>query len=217
MRNRVYVTVERPSVCLSHRSTAAALAGGFAAERSAGRRCRSAATATGAAYQLQVRSVAMASQQAPALSSKCEQCHVDSRLTRLNTDLFNTPRLSYYLPAKHAFRLRISKTVVLPVDDVTLNRIRTSASALTNPLHGKPTEKPEIPYTNFQVTLLYVRVTHSICCHFDVSLIYRRRTRASRLSCCTQRWTLSMINWRRLSAERGLPTIATVDVPQRNI
>ena len=49
MRSRVYETVEcpsvRPSVCLSHRSTAAAC-GGFAAERpAAGRRYRSIAVA----------------------------------------------------------------------------------------------------------------------------------------------------------------------------
>jgi len=45
MRNWVYVTVEcpsvRPSVLLSRRSTAATAAGGFAAERPAGGRCRS--------------------------------------------------------------------------------------------------------------------------------------------------------------------------------
>jgi len=43
MRSRVYVTVGRPSVCLSHRSTAA---GGFVAERSAGRRYRSVTAGT---------------------------------------------------------------------------------------------------------------------------------------------------------------------------
>jgi len=63
MRNRVYETVERPSICLSHRSTAAAVAGGFAAERPADRRYRStAAGAGGAAYQLQARSAATAPQ-----------------------------------------------------------------------------------------------------------------------------------------------------------
>jgi len=38
MRSRVYETVERPSVRLSHRSTAAAACGGFAAKRHAGRK-----------------------------------------------------------------------------------------------------------------------------------------------------------------------------------
>jgi len=58
----------RPSVCLSHRSTASAACGGFAAERPAESRYRS--------------------MQATALRSKCGQCHVDNRGTRLNTDLF---------------------------------------------------------------------------------------------------------------------------------
>jgi len=56
MRNRVYVTVEGPSICLSgrlsHRSTAATAVGGFAAERPAGRRHQ--LTAMGAEQQAQV-------------------------------------------------------------------------------------------------------------------------------------------------------------------
>ena len=40
MRCRVYVTVGCPSVCLSHRSTAATAVGGFAAERTVDRRYR---------------------------------------------------------------------------------------------------------------------------------------------------------------------------------
>ena len=55
MRSRVYVTVGCTSVCLSHLSTAAAAVGGFAAEHPAGRRYRSIAAGTGAAYQLQAR------------------------------------------------------------------------------------------------------------------------------------------------------------------
>jgi len=43
MRSSVYETVERPSVCLSHRSAAAC--GGFVAERPAGRRYRPIASA----------------------------------------------------------------------------------------------------------------------------------------------------------------------------
>ena len=56
-----------PSVCLSHRSTAAAEAGRFSAERP-------------------IRAGHI-DRQAPALISKCGQCHVDSQGTRMNTDL----------------------------------------------------------------------------------------------------------------------------------
>jgi len=69
MRSRVYKTVRRPSVCtsvsLSHQSNAAATCGGFAAERRTLKRYRS--TAPGARGR------------STALSSKCWQCHVDSR------------------------------------------------------------------------------------------------------------------------------------------
>ena len=71
MRSRVYVTVRRPSVCLSHRLTAAAVCCGFAAERSAGRTYRS--TAVGAGVQQQQR-------RSTALSSKCTHCYFDSRV-----------------------------------------------------------------------------------------------------------------------------------------
>ena len=53
------------------------MAGGFAAERPAGKRYRSIAGAD--AQQQQRRST--------VLSSKCEQCHVDTRETRPNTNL----------------------------------------------------------------------------------------------------------------------------------
>jgi len=85
MRNRVYETVERPSVCLSHRSTAAAVAGGFALS----------ALRTGdivrqrrlpAALRTSCRRAQQQRRRSTALSSKCGQCHVDSRDTRLNTD-----------------------------------------------------------------------------------------------------------------------------------
>jgi len=69
----------RASVRLSQRSTAPAVAGGFAAERPVGRRYQS--IALGAGVQQQRR-------RSTALSSKCGQCHVDSRGTRLNRDLF---------------------------------------------------------------------------------------------------------------------------------
>ena len=72
MRNRVYVAIRRLSVCLSHRSTATAMAGGFAAERPVGRRYRQTAGGAGAAYQLQARSAAMA----PQLGAQ-QQTHVD--------------------------------------------------------------------------------------------------------------------------------------------
>ena len=58
MWSRVYVTVERLSVCLFHRPTAAAKAGGFAAERPAGMRYRPTAAGAGAAHWLQARSAA---------------------------------------------------------------------------------------------------------------------------------------------------------------
>jgi len=77
----------RVSVCLSRRSTAAAACGGFAAERRAGRRYRS--TAAGAV------------QQAPALSSKCGQPHVGSRLGRLNTDLLYSDLFSSIPPCRY--------------------------------------------------------------------------------------------------------------------
>ena len=65
MRSRVYVTVERPSVCVyAHRSTAATAAGGYAAERPGCRRYRPIA--------------AGAVQQMPALRNECGQRHVDS-------------------------------------------------------------------------------------------------------------------------------------------
>ena len=67
-------------VCMSHHSTADAACGGFAAERRAGRRYRSTAAA------------ATAPQHGAAsteLSSKCEQCHVNSPCRKLNTNLVN--------------------------------------------------------------------------------------------------------------------------------
>ena len=73
MGTRVYKTVQRPSVCLSHRSTAAAACVGFAAERPSP--CR------------QEISIDSAVQQAPMLNSKFGQCHVYSRRKRLNTGL----------------------------------------------------------------------------------------------------------------------------------
>jgi len=64
----------RPSVCLSHHSTAAAVCGGFAAERRAGRRHRPTATTTRAPGS----SGAAARVRSTALSNTCGQCHVDS-------------------------------------------------------------------------------------------------------------------------------------------
>jgi len=64
----------RVSVRLSHRSTAADMGGGSAAERPVFARFRSKTWGAGAAYQLQRRRAAGA-----ALSSKCGQCHVYSR------------------------------------------------------------------------------------------------------------------------------------------
>ena len=61
MRSRVYVTIGCPSVCLVHRSTAAAACGGFAAERPADRTYRSTAAAASAQQH-------SAQQQMPAVS-----------------------------------------------------------------------------------------------------------------------------------------------------
>jgi len=79
MQNGIYETVQRLSVRQSVPSFDSSSAyGGFAAERHVGRRYRS--TAAGAQQQ---RS------RGTALSSKRGQCHVDSRGTRLNTDLLS--------------------------------------------------------------------------------------------------------------------------------
>ena len=72
----------RPSVCLSHHSTAAMACGGFAAEHSLGRKYRLTVVADGrltTACHYRGRSM--------ALSSKCEQCHFDSWRRKLSTDL----------------------------------------------------------------------------------------------------------------------------------
>ena len=58
--NKVYVMVGCPSVRLSHRSTAAAAARGFAAERPADRRYQSIAVGASAVYLQQARSAANA-------------------------------------------------------------------------------------------------------------------------------------------------------------
>ena len=76
--SRVYETVERPFVRLS--VPLIDVAGGFAAERPAGRRYRSTCACCRRAQQQRRRST--------ALSSKYGQCRVDSRGTRLNTDFF---------------------------------------------------------------------------------------------------------------------------------
>jgi len=60
----------RVSVCLSHRSTAAKAAGGFAAECPVGRRYQSTKL------------------RAPALSSKREQCHVESQTQSCNVSTY---------------------------------------------------------------------------------------------------------------------------------
>ena len=67
------LSVESVRLYVTYRSTTATAAGGFAAERPAGRRYQS--TAAGAVLQ------------APALSSKFGQRYVANRRRRLNTDL----------------------------------------------------------------------------------------------------------------------------------
>jgi len=59
---------------MSHQSTAAAVAGGFAAERPVGKRYRSTATGTGAAYQLQARSAATAPQHGAQQQMRSVSC-----------------------------------------------------------------------------------------------------------------------------------------------
>jgi len=69
-------TVGRPSVCLSHHSPAARHCGGFAAaERRTGSRYRSTAAA---AERPAAAAPQHGARQQIALSSKCEQCHVES-------------------------------------------------------------------------------------------------------------------------------------------
>jgi len=84
MWGRVYKTVERPSVrpsvSLSRRSTAGAACSRFATECPVDRRYQS-LPGTGTQQQRHRSTVH---------SNKCGQCHVDSRGTRLNTDLFDT-------------------------------------------------------------------------------------------------------------------------------
>ena len=68
VRCRVYVTVGCPSVCLSHRSTAATAVGGFAAERTVDRRYRP--TAAGAVLR------------APCTRRRLSAANVDSVMLR---------------------------------------------------------------------------------------------------------------------------------------
>jgi len=99
IRSRVYVAVERLSVRLSHRSTAAAVAGGFAAKRPAGRRYQS--SAAGAAYT-SCRRAQQHLCRGMALSSKCGQCRVDSRGTSISPGSLNR------VPASAGVRARMS-------------------------------------------------------------------------------------------------------------
>ena len=73
MRSRVYKTVRCLSVRLSHQSNAATACGGFAAERRTGKDIDRQRRAPGS-------SSAAARGRSTALSSKCGQCHVDSRV-----------------------------------------------------------------------------------------------------------------------------------------
>ena len=83
----LYETVERPcpSVCLSHRQAAAAA-------RAAGL-LLSAQPAGDSSHRRRAYPAARVSQQqrrrSTALSSRCRQCHVDNRRTRLNSDFNN--------------------------------------------------------------------------------------------------------------------------------
>lgn len=57
---------------------------------------------------------------------------------------------------------------MLPVGAVTLKTIRATTSALTSPLHAKPTEKPEISYENF-----YVASSRSLSNLFDIEIKHK--------------------------------------------
>jgi len=74
VRSRVYITVERPSVCLSarqsDRSTTAAACGGFAAGRSASRKYRN--TTGAGAQQQRRRSTALTAANADSVASTAE-------------------------------------------------------------------------------------------------------------------------------------------------
>ena len=87
---------ECASFHLYHRLTAVVACSGFAAECCVSRRHQS----TVAGAQQQRRSM--------AFSSKCGQCHVDSRGTRLNTDL-----LDLYASLQQVTRLKLIVTVNL--------------------------------------------------------------------------------------------------------
>ena len=100
IRCRVYVTVERPacppvcpSVCLSHRSTKQRRAPGLLL------------SALRADVDRQLRLAAGVMLQAPPLSSKCGQRHVDNRQRRLNIDLLN---MLYVIPRVKLQSLSVS-------------------------------------------------------------------------------------------------------------
>ena len=93
MRSRVYVTVQCPSVwlsvCLSHRSTAGAACGWFAAERPANRRYPW--TVAGALRRLSAGANARQQRRrSTALGSKCGQRHVDSHRRKPHSGLLYT-------------------------------------------------------------------------------------------------------------------------------
>ena len=87
MQSRIYETVVHLSVCPIDQQQQRWPSGLLLSTLlSLGRRYWSTAVCTEAAYQLQVCSAAM--RHSMAVSCKCGQCHIDSRGTRLNTDLF---------------------------------------------------------------------------------------------------------------------------------
>ena len=123
--NRVWATFT--FFRLSHRSAAAAVAAGFAAERPVGRRCRSIASSTVAAHQLQTNSAATAPQHGAQQQMRAvSRTHVDSRGTRLNTNLlslksrrvFFSPCNVYAWPKK-----RFPRGIFLSAVTVTLTAV----------------------------------------------------------------------------------------------
>ena len=121
-------TSVRLSVCLSRRSTASAASGGRG-DAAAVISIDSCGRAVGAV------------QQAPALSSKCGQRHVESRRRRLNTDFCSTSTPSYLRRLiqdhEHGHNLRLTTTTLCqPFTTTTFAKraYRCSAPAVWNSL-----------------------------------------------------------------------------------
>ena len=140
----------RLSVCLSHRSTAAAACGEFAAERPADGRYRS--TSAGASAHSSCRRAQQQRRRCTALSNKRGQCLVDSRGTRLNTDLFTSKQtVSLRILRRYAYALG-SPTVRKSI--LVMRRVHGDLSLLARP-SGIPTPAAvHLPDCTFQNTII---------------------------------------------------------------